>query len=278
MELLSELPSFVKYVITGLSSFLAILGLFVDKGSHHFKYIAPLFITLVIALGVFQAADSVNSDKDSELAKNQRENILKLADTTATATLKTSSYLTDELLSQPLILKDFGLTKARAGKPLDQLSTADLVKGEILEANKYRIELISEKPPSQRLDTTLWYYNKEIDSPELGAALNEMGFTVKNMVAKRNQANDPTNAVWYGPNVELNDYKAVIVSLIRAGIDIRRTGPSCKNLAAKQQVIEIGASDLASGLIDGITKPTKSIKKIRAAKSFEDIADFSCKT
>jgi hypothetical protein len=47
-------------------------------------------------------------------------------------------------------------------------------------------------------------------------------------------------------------------------------------LAAKKAVIEIGSSDLASGLIDGIAKPTKSIGKIREAKSYEDLSDFNC--
>lgn len=276
MEIFSELPSYLKYIITGLGSLLAVLGLFVDKNSSHFKFIAPMFIILVCMLGFFQATDAINSDKDSEAAKNQRNNLLILVDNSSTSSLRTSSYLTDILLSQPKILKDFGLSESRAGKPLVNISTAELVEGEILAANKYRMELISNKAPSKRLTTKLWYYNKEIDTPELESALKEMGFTVEDKIAKQNQANDPTNAVWYGSEVDFEDYKAVVVSLIRAGIDIRRTGPSCKNRSVKKGVIEIGSSDLASGLIDGIVKPTKSIQKIRDAKGFEDLRDFSC--
>jgi hypothetical protein len=276
MEIFLELPNHLKYIITGLGSLLAVLGLFVDKNNSHFKFIAPMFIVLVCVLGFFQASDAINSDKDSEIAKDQRSNLLVLVDNSSIASLRTSSYLTDILLSQPKILKDFGLTSKRAGKPLENLSTAELIESEILAANKYRMELISNKHPSKRLRTKLWYYNKEIDTPALESALREMGFTVENQIAEENQADDPTNAVWYGPDVDFEDYKAVIVSLIRAGIDIRRTGPSCKNLIAKKDVIEIGSSDLASGLIDGIAKPTKSIQKIRNAKDFEDLRDFSC--
>ncbi len=276
MELASNIPNFMGYLITGLGSLLAILGLFVDRNTSHFKYIAPLFIVLVLALGFFQAADAIDADNDSQLAREQRTQLLVLVDNTSVASLKTSSYLTDILLSQPKILGDFGLTEARAGKPLEELSTSELVRGEILAANKYRGELIEARPPSDRLDTTLWYYNKEIDSPALRNALKEIGFTVNNMIAQQNQAEDATNAVWYGPEVDLNDYKAVIVSLIRAGIDIRRTGPSCRNLEIKRGVIEIGSSDLAEGLIDGIQKPTKSIEQIRNARDFADLRDFSC--
>ncbi|MFT5997420.1 MAG: hypothetical protein ACI9RV_003031, partial [Glaciecola sp.] len=245
MEIFLELPNHLKYIITGLGSLLAVLGLFVDKNNSHFKFIAPMFIVLVCVLGFFQASDAINSDKDSEIAKDQRSNLLVLVDNSSIASLRTSSYLTDILLSQPKILKDFGLTSKRAGKPLENLSTAELIESEILAANKYRMELISNKHPSKRLRTKLWYYNKEIDTPALESALREMGFTVENQIAEENQADDPTNAVWYGPDVDFEDYKAVIVSLIRAGIDIRRTGPSCKNLIAKKDVIEIGSSDLA---------------------------------
>lgn len=276
MDIFIELPDYMKYIITGLGSLLAILGLFVDKKSAHFKFIAPMFISLVCLLGFFQAKDAINSDRDSKLAKEQRNKLLVLVDNSSIASLRTSSYLTDILLSQPKILKDFGLTSTRAGKPLANISTAELIEGQILAANKYRMELISTKLPSSRLETKLWYYTKEIDTPELESALKEMGFTVENKTAKQNQANDPTNAVWYGPGVDVEDYKAVIVSLIRAGIDIQRAGPSCKNLSNKKGVIEVGSSDLASGLIDGIVKPTKSIQEIRNARSFEELRDFSC--
>ena len=165
---------------------------------------------------------------------------------------------------------------AELGKPLDQISTAELVTGEILEANKYRMELIAAKPPSTRLSTQVWYYNKEMDNPQLVEALEEVGFTVTNMVAIRRQENDPTNAVWHGPRTPLEDYKTVIVTLIRAGIDIRRTGPSCKSLDKKIGVIEVGASDKAAGLINGIKAPTKSISQIRSALTYADLDDFAC--
>jgi hypothetical protein len=276
MEIVLELPNYLKYIITGLGSLLAILGLFVDKSSSYFKFIAPMFIALVCLLGFFQASDAINSDKDSALANDQRSLLLTLVNNTSKTSLRTSGYLTDILLSQPKILRDFGLTTKRAGKPLENISTAELIEGEILAANKYRMELISNKLPSTRLKTKLWYYTKEIDTPELENALREMGFTIENKTAKENQANDATNAVWYGPDADFDDYKAIIVSLIRAGIDIRRTGPSCNNLSTKKGVIEIGSSDLASGLIDGIAKPTKSIQEIRIAEKFADLRDFVC--
>jgi len=271
-----DIPQYLKYLITGIGTLLAILGLFIDKSASYFKYTAPVFILLVVVLGVFQAIDAVESDKDAETAAEQRSRLLELVDNSSISSMRTSSYLTDILLSQPKILRDFGISEKRAGKPLDQISTSELVEGEILEANKYRMQLIAERVPSERLDTKVWYYNKEMDSPEIINALKEAGLTIENKIAQRNQANDLTNAVWYGPEVNFNDYKAVIVSLIRAGIDIKRTGPSCKNTGAKTGVIEVGASDKAAGLVDGIVSPTKSISLIKGAEFFSELRDFEC--
>lgn len=276
MDIFNETPQYAKYMISGIGASLAILGLFMDRGKRYFKYVAPVFIILVVILGVFQAEDAKKSDEEAKKAERQRTNVLILVDNISLASARTSTYLTDILLSQPKILKDFGLTEARAGKPLDQIFTAELVTGEILEANKYRMELIAAKPPSKRLLTQVWYYNKEMDNPRLVEALEEVGFTVTNKVATDRQANDPTNAVWHGPETPIEDYKTVIVSLIRAGIDIRRTGPSCKNRQNKIGVIEIGASDKAAGLVDGIKAPTKSISQIRSALTYDDLDDFAC--
>lgn len=276
MEWFNDVPQYVKYFVSIVGSIVAILGLFVDRAKGYFKYIAPMFIGFVLLLGVFQLTEKVSADRESDEAKSQRNILLKLVDEMTIASVRMSAYLSDILLSQPKILADFGLTEIRAGKSLDEISTADLKIGQILEANEYRAELIATRTPSSRVSTQIWYYNKEMDTPELRRALSEVGFTVKNFIAQRNQKNDPTNAVWHGPGVDLDDYKAVIVSLIRAGIYVRRVGPSCRNLENKYNVIEVGASDLAAGLIKGITKPAKTINEIRDASSFEDLDDFAC--
>lgn len=276
MEVLSDIPGFVKYLTAGLGALLAILGLFVDRDASYFKFVAPVFILLVIVLGGIQAIEALESESDRITASDQREKLLDLLNSTSQSSHRTSVYLTDILLSQPKILKDFGISERRAGKALDQITTSELIAGQILEANKYRMALIDQRPPSDRLDTEVWYYNKELDLPELRGALTEVGLNVIDKIAQRNQADDPTNAVWYGPEVNFNDYKTVLVSLIRAGIDIKRTGPSCKALDSKTGVIEVGSSDRAAGMFDGIAKPTKTIEEIRNANSFEELSDFRC--
>jgi amino acid permease len=110
MEFFYELPQFVKYSTFVFASIIAMLGLIIEREKWYFKYVAPVFIVLVIFLCIFQIAGSINSDKDNTEAKQQRENLLSLVDNVSYSSARTSTYLTDILLSQPKILKDFGLT------------------------------------------------------------------------------------------------------------------------------------------------------------------------
>ncbi len=264
------------YIISIISAILAVLGLFIEKDKPNFRILGSIFVLLVIVFCVVQIVNSQSSTTEANIAKAQREQLIILSDNTAKTSIKTSTYLTDILLSQPKILQDFGLTEERAGKDLSEVSTSELITGQILDANKAIGQILEDKPPSSRLETKLWYYNKEMDNPKIRIALEELGFSIDDKIAHQNQANDLTNAVWYGPEVSLEDYKLVILSLIRAGIDVRRTGPSCRNLGSKVNVIEIGSSDMAAGLITGIASPSKPVSLIMNAENFEEIDDFSC--
>jgi hypothetical protein len=267
---------FKEALVPGLSALLAIIGLFLDKEKPYFKILSAVVIIMVLVLGYMQILQSKEAKRESVEANSKIETLIKLADNTVISVVKSSTYLTDILLSQPQILADFGLTRERAGKDLESITTKELVKGEILEANQALGKLVAQRLPSKRQGFAIWYYNKEMDNPKLVGALKEIGFEIANKMAKDNQKNDPTNAVWHGPEVDLLDYKIVILSLIRAGVDVRRAGPSCKNLSAKKKTIEVGASDQAAGLFNGIKSPTISVSTILAAKSFEEIDNATC--
>ena len=267
---------FLTYLVPILGTAIAIFGLFIDTGKRNFRVLAPLLIVIVTVLGIIQVFDLRAASEDAQQAKKQRTVTVKLLDNVSMASARTSSYLSNILLAQPKVLEDWGLTETRAGKPLVQISTKDLQEGQVLAADQLRTELIESRNPSTRQDTQVWYYTKEVDSPQLRRALEEVGFEIKDEVPTSFQENDATNAVWHGPEVDLNDYKAVIVTLIRAGIDIRRVGPSCANRENKRKVIEVGASDEATGLITGVLKPSKNIKDIKAATSFDQLDDFAC--
>ena len=271
--------SFV-YLAPIVGTIVAILGLFADRQARSFKIIAPAIILATIVLTIFQISESKKAQIEeadaAKRAKTESKRFFKLLDDLASSSARTSSYLSSELLSQDKILGDFGLTEKRVGKELRELSMKDLENSEILIADQYRSELIAKRPPSHRKGVKVWYYNKEVDNPQLSLAMEEMGFEVTNLIAKRNQAEDLTNAVWYGPGVALEDYKAVIINLIRAGVDVQRTGPACNDTLSKHNVIEIGSSDEAAGRTDGLVRPTKSVLSIQNAKSFKDLDDFVC--
>lgn len=280
------------YIAPALSTALAMLGLFIDRGNKSFRFVAPIFCLIAVALLAAQVlsesqakADMKASeeraaaqraslrqqlDASNAVAERQRADLLSIVDALSVSSVRVSSYVSDILLATPRILADFGLTRLRAGKDLEDLSTADLAKKEILTANRLRSQFAEQSSASARIGTEIWYYTKELDNPNIVKALTELSYPVANKTAVLQQADDLTNAVWYGPDTTLNDFKIVVLSLMRAGIEIQRLGPACKNLAVKSRVIEVGHSRAARD------DPPKTVAQIGAAASFADLRDFAC--
>ncbi len=264
----------MDYWVSTLSAILAVVGLFIDRSKPNFKKWAIIFIILVGGVCYLQINDAKEAQNEVDLAKNQRERLIELAGITAESTKKLTAFITKDVLALPQLLKKFGLSEERAGKALNEVSPSEIETGQIFEANKALEELIDSVPLSGIIGTKIWYYNKEMDKPDLKNAIEALGFTVTPIKPKPLLDSVATNAVWYGPEVSLEEYKMVIISLIRAGIDIQRTGPSQRNLHLKRNVIEVGASMNAAGLTGGIKQPTKSVQQIINAKSFDDLNDF----
>ncbi len=253
------------------SALLVIIGIFVERKSPYFWPLAAVILILASSVGIFQ----VISAQETE---GYQERLEQSVDTLAGSSVRMSGYLSNILLSQPQILRDFGVRQKRFDKQLAEFSTDDLVRLQILEANKARADLIEEHLPSQRKGVVVWYYTKEVDDPIIRQTLEEIGFVVENRVARANQANDLTNAIWYGPNTDLNDYKIVILNMIRAGIDILRTGPSCSNRELKNRVIEVGSSDEAAGKTGKPASPPITVDWVMQAEKITDLDLTKCRT
>lgn len=262
----------LQTIIAAITMTLAIFAIFVDRQSTSFKKILPVYIFLLIALFAVQVWEALNNYKEKEAAQIDRFTLIKTTDSQSKSVASIIQLLSQPLISQVDLLLTFGVTEERAGKPLDQLPLSYWKDQEISTANKYRFELIKSTEGSKRVGTKVWYYSKDLDSPALKDAIRELSFDVIDKKAKANQANDLTNAVWYSRDVQLDHYKLVVISLIRAGIDIQRLGPSCKNLETKVSVIEIGASDDARNN----NTPRKTVDFVMNAKSFSEFQDVKC--
>lgn len=67
---------------------------------------------------------------------------------------------------------------------------------------------------------TIAYYPKNVDGPVVINALREGGFQVETRTGNPSNANLPTNAIWIGNAVSLEQAKVVVLTLIRAGVGI----------------------------------------------------------
>lgn len=85
---------------------------------------------------------------------------------------------------------------------------------------------------------TVVYYPKEVDGEVVKRALEEGGLTVTLRTA-RNAT--PTNAVWVGDKVSLDDAKFVALTLVRAGVALTEVNRFAEGGGAKSLLIEVGA-------------------------------------
>jgi len=265
---------FIQVLVASLTIILAIIGIFIDRKSNNFKNIFLVYLLFLGLLFASQIWSSWDSERQNIQATNDRGTLISTIDSLSISSSTVVEYITDPFLNQEKILKDFGVTEEREGRPVKDLPLSYWNERDILAANDYRNEIVKTTSASSRVNTKVWYYTKDLDAPILRRVLSELSFKIEDKKATKKQANEPTNAIWYGPNVDLEDYKLVITSLIRAGIGIQRLGPACMNTNQKNRVIEVGASK------DAVRKNAKrkTILEIKEATSLEDISDIRCKT
>ncbi|MGB7947259.1 MAG: hypothetical protein WCH75_06225, partial [Candidatus Binatia bacterium] len=74
----------------------------------------------------------------------------------------------------------------------------------------------------------------------------------------------PTNAIWFGSPVDIEDVKLVALTLIRAGVQIRAIRPIQDYLVNKKDLplIQVGADSSV------VNDPPLTVEQIRAASRF----------
>ena len=137
---------------------------------------------------------------------------------------------------------------------------------ESLYANKALQVAVTNVPAQEherRKRITLEYFPKNVDAGKVKAALSELGFTVTE--PKAVVPDVPTNAIWFGSPVSLEDVKLVALTLIRAGVQIRRISPIPYDLPGKKDaaLIQVGADTKF------VNDPPLTVDAIQAATAFQ---------
>jgi hypothetical protein len=85
------------------------------------------------------------------------------------------------------------------------------------------------------------YFPKAFDQARIENVLQQFGGKFKISRGKTEIGDTPTNAIFYGSKVRVDDVKAVARALIDAGIELRVIKKSRSTTAAKANTIQIGA-------------------------------------
>ena len=159
---------------------------------------------------------------------------------------KVAEARTNELLTQ------FGWdSEKRSRASVDQYSVQ-----QSLTANQELQQAARLAPRESRKAVTVQYFPKNVDENKVESALTELGFTLDKKRAP--VPGIPTNAIWYGTPVSIEDVKLVALTLIRAGVQIRAIRPFADYSPRRNAaLIQVGA-DVAV-----VNDPPLSVEGIR---------------
>jgi hypothetical protein len=129
-----------------------------------------------------------------------------------------------------------------------------------LNANRVIQQATAETGRDRRRAITVEYFPKNVDENKVEAALIELGFTLSKPHAF--VTGIPTNAIWFGSPVGIDDVKLVALTLIRAGVQIRAIRPSQLPANRDRLLIQVGAD---ASIVD---EPALTVEAIQRATRF----------
>ncbi len=132
------------------------------------------------------------------------------------------------------------------------------------EAKRAAERLADPSERARRRNIAIQYFPKKLDEDVnmkvVLSSLSEAGFTLERREAKF--PGTPTNAIWFGDDVRLEDVKLVAYTLIGAGVKVRAVR-RFRNPAGRPRLIQIGANA-------AITEaPPLTAKQVLEARSFD---------
>jgi hypothetical protein len=120
------------------------------------------------------------------------------------------------------------------------------------------VESASTAAFEKRGKTTIEYFLKDVDQRKVLGAIQDLGFKVKPISPI---GNTPTNAIWFGSKVDVEDVKLVAYALVHAGVNIKDIRPFAIS-EGREDVIQIGGRPAAVG------KTSLTVEQIRAVRQF----------
>ena len=237
----------------------------------------PLVVALIalfITISQIKKAQSELDQARTELASaqtelnNVKEELIKKRE--EIKDIAAAQNLSPDELLQAVKLYNYGwpkekIEKARTDKPRVERS---------LKANNELQSLAKPTETDRRKSITVAYFPKNVDAGKVDAALKGFGFNLIRLDPRIKET--PTNAIYFGDKVNLDDVKIIAYTLIRAGVEIKgifrineKTDLPWPKGVAKDSLIEV----VANANPNFLKRPPMTIEQIRSAKDFSS-ADY----
>jgi hypothetical protein len=230
---------FFVVILPAISLVSGILSLQIDPKSNK-KW-------LLIAIMVLSAAGSVASTMKDNKDKASQDQIIDSINNLSGKIAATTNRTDMTVSNISALLSGFGNSQAVQALKAD--SVLQTLTGKVKDAN------LKSSPP------VITYYPKDVDGPKVVQALESGGFRVTQGVGNLNISTLPTNAVWGGAPVTIEQAKFVALTLVRAGVGIRYIG-RIEGASSANNVIQVGASAQHQG------SPLLTVDQIQQLQSF----------
>jgi len=205
-----------------------IVSLYIDPKENQKGRRILLVVLVVAAIGSVVVTISDDREKRSSDQRADAEN--QQLEKTVENQSKSLENLTGKADTIIARLSGFGLGDATVTQITRSLS-----------ADKARQSLLPQVREEQgHRQATIWYFPKRVDGPVVMDALREAGFKVQTARGKDINKDLPTNRIWVGDSILLEDAKFVALTLTRAGVGIAAISRFCDGSGEKANWIEIG--------------------------------------
>ncbi len=243
------------FVMPILAFLVGLISLFVDpKDPKKRKLIYALWPTLALTcvLQIYFSNDEQKKagEKEKQALEAQKRAEANLED------IKLTIHSIQEVLVFQAPQRVANILETSKGRPQEILK----LTRQSSEAHAELTKIIS-LPASQRQGVvTVQYFPKDIDRDKVEAALTELGFRLE---PGTTQVPDvPTNSIWFGPQVNIDDVKQVAYVLIRAGVQIKAIRSFRNPSRQKASLIQVGADRTVGH------RPPLTVDEIRNARDF----------
>ncbi len=175
------------------------------------------------------------------------------------STVKMRLYPADEVLEPKVkeTMKAPEKKAAAAAQPKEPKEATELPKEEepsesLLEFEEglraYKMDVLSKLAPGEkRMDVVVRYYPHAPDGDAV-YRLEELGYYLHERPTDPGTTSTPSNSLFYGDDVPVEDVQLVAITLLDAGIPLRQIVPSKFHADWKAGALEIGADQTVASL------------------------------